>query len=472
MKSRFTISLALLCGLTLAPAFGQWSSDPSKNLPLADKIGDDQVQPKIKALKGNGWWVSWFDADPNTPPPVGYDPHLQKLNVSGVEQFSHNGVLIADLGNSSTQDWGLDADSLDHALLTFLDTRAGSNQQITAVKYGVINGLLWGPRGVLLTHDQSFHAAPKIAGTDDGNVVVAWTSDSDVVLQKLDPNGQPSWGAGVVLSEAGYNYSVADLHATLSDSGSVIISYVRDKGFGSNRELHANKLSSTGDLLWGPSGITLFDNGSLQFGNWPNFVTDGNGGAVFAWYESSPTLQVFAQRIREDGSEAFQHNGVAVSLATPNIRVSPSVSFRKDTGETFVFWTEEDSLQSKNGVSGQKLGPAGTRLWGNNGLTIVPLGSDSQIFVTSVPIGGGALVFWVDQASFTSSTIYATRLNGQGATVCPKFPVSTAAVAPFGLVADIAPNSTAALAWSDSRIGNNGIYIQNVNKDCSLGVRQ
>jgi hypothetical protein len=131
-----------------------------------------------------------------------------------------------------------------------------------------------------------------------------------------------------------------------------------------------------------------------------------------------------------------------------------------------MFWTEEDSNQFTNGVSGQKFDGTGNRSWGTTGITILPLGSDSQIFVENVQIGSGALVFWVDQASFTSSTIQATRLDGSGNVTCAEFPVSTTPVTPFGLVANIAPSGVAALAWADSRIGNNGIYIQNVNRNC------
>jgi hypothetical protein len=183
-------------------------------------------------------------------------------------------------------------------------------------------------------------------------------------------------------------------------------------------------------------------------------------------------LQVFAQHIRADGSEAFPHNGAAVSTNVSNVRVSPSVSYRASTDETFVFWTEEDSLQFKNGVSGQKFNGSGTRQWGNTGLTIVPLGSASQLFVENVQVGTGALVFWVDQPSFTSSTIQALKLDGTGATVCAQFPVSTTPVTPFGLVAGVGKNGVSALVWSDSRTGNNGIYIQDVKPDCSLGLPQ
>jgi hypothetical protein len=35
---------------------------------------------------------------------------------------------------------------------------------------------LWGRLGVQLTNDNNFHAAPKIAGTSDGYIVVAWTT--------------------------------------------------------------------------------------------------------------------------------------------------------------------------------------------------------------------------------------------------------------------------------------------------------
>jgi hypothetical protein len=468
MKTRFACAVSLLLCFTFASlAWGQWSPDPAQNLALADRTNNDQVQPKIKALTGNGWYVSWFDADPTTPPPVGYDPTLQRLNSGGMEQFAHNGVKVADLGNSSTQDYGLDIDSKGRALLTFLDTRAGSNQQVTAAKIGPEGGPMWGPRGVQLTHDNAFHAAPKIAGTSDGDVVVAWTSDSNVMVQRLSSKGRPLWGPGIVFSEAGFNYSVADLHA--GDNGSVILSMVRDQGFGSNRQLRANKLDATGALLWGAQNIAIFDQGSLQFGNFPYFIPDGLGGAVFAWYTSSPALQCFAQHIRSDGSEAFPHNGSPASTNMANVRVDPSASYRADTDETFLFWTEEDSLQALNGVSAQKFDSKGGRRWGQTGLVLVPLGPDSQIFVKSVQIGGGALVFWVDQASFSSSTIVATRLDGSRNTVCPQFPISTSAVSPFGLVASTAPSGLAALAWADSRIGNNGIYIQNVNRDCSLG---
>ncbi len=476
MKYAVRIFAMLAFGLILATsAWAQWSSDPNQNLALSNIPGADQVQPKLLPLPNNSWYVSWFNNNPNDPPPNGYDVYYQMLNANGFEQFQHDGVQVAKLTLSSTEDYGLAIDAQGNALLAFLDDRKDpDNPQVTAAKMSPTGQPLWGPNGIALTWGPNFHAAPKVTVTTDGGIVVAWTSDSNVMLQKLDANGNPQWiGAtafdyGITISESGFNYSLADLHA--ADDGSVIVSWVRNHGFGSNAYLYANKVSSTGHLLWGAGHVKVFDGGSLQFGEFPYFVPDGSGGAVFSWYSNSPSLQVYAQHILSDGTEAFGHNGSVGSTSSPNIRVSPSVSYRPSTQETFLFWTEEDQFQTLNGVSGQKFNSTGARQWTDNGLTIVPLGSDSEIFVQNVQIGTGALVFWFDQPGFGTGTIQATKLAGDSSTVCSQFPVSSASADKSRLAAGIASSGLAALTWEDDRAGENDIYIQNVNPDCSLGV--
>jgi len=288
-----------------------------------------------------------------------------------------------------------------------------------------------------------------------------------VVLQKLSPLGVPLWGSGVVLGASGYDYVLADLHA--ADNGSVIASVVRNMGFGSANNLLAFKLSSTGKPLWGTGPVIVYDGGSLQFGEFPYFVPDGSGGAVFGWYSSSPTLQVFAQHILSDGTPAFPPNGSAGSMNAADVRVSPSVAYDATSGETFLFWTEEDSFQVLNGVSGQEFDSSGNLLWGDDGLTIVPLGSDQQIFVRTVLASQGPLVYWVDSPSFTTGTLEAIELSAAGGTVCAQFPVSSFSAEKDGLSAGITAAGLSAVAWQDYRSGNSQIYIQNVNSNCSLG---
>ena len=476
MKSGMRRSALLVLALTLATsAWAQWSSDPSQNLALSNIPGADQVQPKLLPLPNDSWYISWFNSNPNDPPPRGYDVYYQMLNANGVEQLPHNGVQVAKLTNSSTEDYGLAIDGDGNAILAFLDTRRDpNNQQITVAKMSPTGQALWGPSGVALTIGPASHNNPKVTVTSDGNIVVGWTTDSYVALQKLHPNGIPMWAArtpfspGVVLQESGYNYILADLHA--ADNGSVIASFVRNHGFGSSNYLYANKISSTGQLMWGSGNVHVYDGGSLQFGEFPYFKYDGNGGAVFSWYTNSPTLQSYAQHVLANGTEAFPHNGSAAAVTGSDVRVSPSVSYNPSTQETFLVWTEEDSLQSVQGISAQKFDASGNRQWTDSGKTIVPLGNDAQINPVNVQIGSGMLAAWMDQSVTGTGPINAIKLDGSGNTLCSQFAISSVASGKSRLVANIASSGLSAFAWEDDRNGENDIYIQNVNADCTLGI--
>ncbi|MHC4588699.1 MAG: hypothetical protein ACYTAQ_05015, partial [Planctomycetota bacterium] len=92
---------------------------------MSDRAGE-QTQAKIHATSDGGAYISWFDNSSG-----GYDVYLQRLDAAGNEQWAHNGVLIADRTFSSTQDYDLDVDAADHALLAFRDTRL-TGTQITA----------------------------------------------------------------------------------------------------------------------------------------------------------------------------------------------------------------------------------------------------------------------------------------------------------------------------------------------------
>jgi len=472
--------LPIVVAVTLtATAWAQWSSDPNQNLALSDIQGADQVQAKVVPLANNGFFVSWFNNNPNDPPPNGYDTYLQRLDANGFEQFMHDGIQIAKLTNSSTEDYGLDVDTQGNALLAFLDTREGDEQQVTVTKVSPSGDQLWGPNGIQLTTGAPSAHQPKVAGTSDGGVVVAYTAYgptySFIVLQKFDANGKPQWASstlqnnGIILSENKADYMVCDLHA--SDNGSVIVSFSRDTGFRSNRYLYANKISASGQLLWGAKHVHVWDGGSLQLGNYPSFLTDGNGGAVFSWYSSSPSLQVYVQRVNSAGTEVFPHNGVVASTNASQIRVSPSASYRQSTQEIFVSYEEEDSLQSVSGVYAQKFDSTGTRQWGDTGLVIVPLqGNDAEIFEQTVQIGDGAFVFWVDQQVTEVGTIQGVKLDNAGNTTCAQFPVSSVLAEKSRPWTAQAANTNTVVAFQDFRNGNSDIYIQNVNPDCTLGI--
>jgi len=459
--ARIRLAVCLLVLLVACVSHAQWSSDPAVNLSVADAAGD-QVQPKVAPTPDGGCYISWFDALGN-----GFDVRIQKLDGAGSEVFAHNGVLVADRSFSWTMDYGLDVDSSGNALLVFRDDRF-AGEQITAAKVSPVGTLLWGANGVQLTSTTGYVAAPKIAGTSDGSAVVAWTEDADVKLQKLGGNGSPLWASDVVLTPSVGTYSASDMHDAGSD---VILSVVHVTGaYYAPKHLKAQKYDSLGDPLWGTDPVAVFDGGSLQFGNFPEFVPDGIGGAVFSWYDTaSLQLQCYVQRVLANGTEAFPHNGSAASTNATRVRVSPTAAFNAMTEETFLFWEEENSSQSQSGVYGQKYNSTGARQWTDNGTVIVPVGSDECTQIRCLTEGPGAFVFWVQSAGIGLDKLYGARLDGAGAIDVPRFDVASALNDKSRLAIARSTSGFAVLAWQDTRADAGDIFAQNVNGDGSLG---
>jgi hypothetical protein len=462
--------------LAAAPVAAIWSDDPAHNLLIADGASE-QVQAKMVALADGGFYVSWFDNAAG-----GYDVRLQRLSAGGAELWPHNGVLVADRNLSSTTDYGLAVDAAGNAFLAFNDD-SQPTPRIVVAKISPSGVALWGTPGVAVSNSSAFLASPRVAGTDDGEVVVAWFQDPDTVLQRLDANGTKLWATnGVALAHSGDTFVLADLQATGAngglDSGNVIVSWVRYVTFNGAKQLWAQKLDSDGAPLWGAGHKQVFDlaGGSLQFGNFPGFESNGLGGAVFAWYTSTPALQVRVQQILGTGTEAYVHNGVEVSTNAAQLRVDPSATFDAQSGQVTDFWVEKNSLQSQHGLYGQQLDLAGARLWGNNGIAILTLDAQelSQVRALPVPTAlalGDTLVGWVTTIAFDHQTIRAIRVDAAGDTVWnPGFvDVKSSATSTSRLAAAANTRGSAGFAWTDGE-SLRDLRAQNLRFDGNLGL--
>jgi len=472
--NRHLSSAALTLALCLsANAWSQWSVDPQKNTPLANVAGAAQVQPQIAAREDGHWWISWLALHPQGTPPQGYDVYLQRLGPDGREQFAHQGVQVAKLGVGWTEDYGLAADVPGNAVLTFQDDRPNPPQRaISASKIDSAGKLLWNAQTAHSGH------APHVSILPDGQSFIGWSADTEnsVRLRKLDAQGRPVWhddsGAPLdfLLAEPNFTYALADLQATAD--GSVIVSFVRSRGFSGAKHLYANKISPSGQLLWGSNHVKVFEGGSLQQGNFPRFVADGKGGAVFAWYSIDPKLQVFAQHVLANGQLAFAANGVPVSTDVQQARVSPAVSYQPATGEITVLWTELDNAmaQHRRGLYAQRISASGARQWGETGRPLRPLALHDIGDLQSIAADDGTLAFWIETNPGQPNSIQGIKLDAAGAPLCPQFVVSTRATNKSRLASASAPSGQVLLVWEEQgQTQGSDIYLQGVRRDCKLG---
>lgn len=458
-RSLFLASLAL----GALPVSALWPSDPAVNLVVADGASE-QVQPKVVATADGGVYVSWFDNATG-----GYDVRLQRFDAKGDARFAPNGVLVADRDFSSTQDYGLAIDTTNHALLAYRHEVAGV-VQVFAAKVSPTGTFPWAAApGLQVSTGTDDANSPRITGTTDGHVVVAWSAGNQIRAQKLDgATGAPLWGAGISLNPTVGSFLIADLRP--ADAGHCIVSFVPNPA----RHLWAQKLAAAdGAPLWGANPLAVYDQagGTLQFGNFPEFLPDGSGGAVFAWYTSSPSLQVRVQRVTAAGAEVFAHNGVEASTNAAQLRSSPSAAFDAGSGDTYVFWRETNSLQNQIGLSGQRFDATGTRQWGANGLVVLPLGAEDISQIETNLVGSQPVVTWVTEEAFDDQPIRAERFDAAGTPVWSPavVTVKSADSQTSRLAGARAADGSLVFAWTDDATLRD-LKAQNLHPNGQLGT--
>jgi hypothetical protein len=451
-----TIALSALAGA----AHAQWSDDSTMHVTVADGDGE-QVQPKVAASPDGGSYVSWFSSV------SGYDVRLQRLDADGNEMWAHNGILIADRGFSSTQDYDLAVDTSGHAVLTFRDDRF-TGTQISVQRVAPDGSTPWGANGIQFANGTDFVASPDIAITSDGGSVVAWGNESDTHLAGIASDGTVQWNS-TIAHPSGGTALVASMHG--ADNGSVIISWVQYTSFLGPKHLYAQKIDSTGAEAWA-SRVAIYDGGSLQFGNFPEFIGDGFGGALFSWYDTANGLNVYAQRLAPDGTEMYPHNGASVST-NPRQRVAPTIAFYPENGLTGVAWVELDNNQGSSGIYAQMLDDSGNRMLGDSGVVVSAIDSNESGSPRAHMLEGNLAVLWVENnGAFGQDRVLARGIDALGGDVF----AGTVEIA-----SDLAMRSrlTSTLnydrdmvfgAWQIGDFGVADIQTHNLNSDGSIGA--
>ncbi len=384
MKKYFLVSILLI----FKSVFAQWSTDPNVNLMICDVAGE-QALAKIAMTSDGGCYISWFDTRSGA-----YNVYLQRLDPLGYKLWAPNGLLISNNPQDTwLTDYDLICDQNNNAVLVFSDIRVGGLLKPFAYKISPTGDFLWGSNGIDISTGDSFQPSPTLTETSDGNFVFAWiTSETAqaIALQKLSPTGQKLWGTNpIVIQSATEDYSYPAV--VKSDNGQTILVHTVQTGMYQVR-IRAHKLDANGQLLWGTNGVMIQDNGQMAFYQVPEVESDGNYGALIAWYDGRAGNNLsssFVQRISSTGSLYFPANGSEGSLAAQRNKFYPQVAFNLATQETYMFWMETEPNQNQNGIYGQKFSPTGSRLWGNSGKVFIPLSAPNTKSISDLIITYG-----------------------------------------------------------------------------------
>jgi predicted lipoprotein with Yx(FWY)xxD motif len=200
-----------------------------------------------------------------------------------------------------------------------------------------------------------------------GGVVVAWSTGSGALIQRVNSTGSKLWtpNAGVSLSANGRAPTlIAD------GSGGAIVTW-EDNRTTTNYDIYAQKISSSGAAQWTANGASVCV--VTQDQRAPQIVSDGVGGAFITWYDArmSPLsgTDIFAQRIDGNGVAQWTANGIPLCTA-PNNQDSPTMAADGFNG-AWVAWQDLRGGGTNHDIYAARVDPNGT-------VVAVPAGGDAS----------------------------------------------------------------------------------------------
>ena len=173
------------------------------------------------------------------------------------------------------------------------------------------------------------------------------------------------------------------------------------------RDIYAQKIDTTGSLLWGLEGLAVTNSPGRQED--PVAIADGNGGVFISWvdYRNGDMSDIYIQHLDAGGNLLMDADGVALCTAD-SVQISISMC-TDNSGGAYIVWQDK-----RNGVDEDIYG---THIDANHNIVAageavaIAYGSGAQK-EKSIEYAGNnqALLVWKDAYS-NNTNIYGQRLN-------------------------------------------------------------
>ena len=326
-------------------------------------------------------------------------------------------------------------DGLGGLVAVFEDYSNSSTQgaNIVAQRVHPDGSLLWGTVGAQVCAQANIQYNPVLAATGDGGLVCVWTDyrndatyGHDLYRQKLDAYGNYQWyqhGTSLAITAGNQEVPIG----VADGDGGLFVAWRDNRDYAENGyDIYAVRLLFDGTVI-GTTGRAVVTAPGHQYPG--DIEPDGHGGAWISWqdyrtdsYDSDDTyVQKMSSGCRADWSD----NGLIAGGGDGSQYESRLA--RDAYGDVYVVW--RDNRNGYSDIYGQLISASGSRKWSYYG---VPLSraSFNQDHPVPVAVPGGCFVAWQDTRAYSTSDIFAQRIDRSGHLGDPAPAMTRAADAP------------------------------------------
>lgn len=283
--------------------------------------------------------------------------------------------------------------------------------------------ILWPGNGALLRDTSEFSTDFNAVSDEKGGMILVWKDDCPhpyIRAQRVDSGGNILWGEdGIVITRETSPDSRppnADYYVkSISDGyGGAIIAWTKIPNSFTEiypPELYAQRVDSSGKLLWGAGGIRICPEAKLLY-NWPAIAGDGDGGVIITWTDSrNVNNDIYAQHVDSKGNLAWDNNGLPICLEN-NDQYMGLIS--KVLNGWIILWG--DNQNGNWDIFSQKIDKNGNILWPSSGLIVCDAPS-TQYESNIVEINDDDIIIsWFDERSIRNRDIYSQKISSLGET--------------------------------------------------------
>jgi hypothetical protein len=350
-----------------------------------------------------------------------FDIYAQRIDGSGIVQWTTDGIPVCALPNAN-ENPDIVSDGNGGAIICWSE-RGPRLPTVYAQRISNAGSLLWTPDGVPLSIDAEgqLQTFPKLVSDGQGGAFVVWedrrslptTQQSSIFGQYVNQDGQVQWnpdGIGVGLA-GNLTQTFNQAPQLISDgSGGIIVTWWRSYFDGTNtfESIFVNQTNSNGSSNWTKEIVSGTDNHRYS-----QLTTDGLGGTIVTWYDTRDSSdQIYAQRIKNDGTVFWQPNGIQIKINSDPLGNTFLKPISDNAGGAIVVWNDFRTLGIYPKIFAQRIDPNGNTLWQNDGATICSYDGSLDPVTTTDGFNGAVVAWW--GARPADQNIYAQQINGNG----------------------------------------------------------